>query len=176
MDNNLDEIIGLVEFVEKNGLRISFQGLYVQADDKTNLFDLQNYELWPKDKEELDYVFAEILLRKKKNSNIMNSIRNLQLIYSYYNQPLQYINYRCQAHRTNFRIMPNGDVQLCHKFNLTGNVTIDSPQNIWSSEGTNLIREGMKHCRRNCSFLRCFYYETFLEKISKFKDIFLISV
>jgi radical SAM protein with 4Fe4S-binding SPASM domain len=175
MNNNLDEIIGLVEFAEKNGLKISFQGLYIQVDDKTNSFDLQNYELWPKDKKKLDDVFAELLFRKKKNSNIFNSIRHLQLIHSYYNQPQQYINYRCQAHRTNFRIMPNGDVHLCHKFNLTGNVTIGLPQNIWSSEETNLIRERMKHCWRNCSFSSCYHYETLREHISKFKGIFFSS-
>ena len=175
MSYNLDEILNLLEFVERNKLKISFQGLIPQLKVPIDSFDFQNFDLWPKDRKKIDYIFSELFLRKKRNSNITNSYRHLELIHSYYKQPRKNINYSCQAHKSNFIIMPNGNVKFCSRFRPIGNIAFDLPQKIWKSKEAALIREEMKDCCRNCTFIRYYYYETLPEKISRFKNIFLTT-
>ncbi len=93
MSYNLDEIINLVEFAEMNKLRISFHGLILNYKGQINHSDFQNHDLWPKDIKRIDNIFSELLLRKKRTPNILNSIRHLQLMNFYYKYPGEYANY-----------------------------------------------------------------------------------
>jgi hypothetical protein len=40
---------------------------------------------------------------------------------------------------------------------------------IWRSEKANKIRKAMVDCKEKCAVIRCYYSDTFLEKIRKFR-------
>lgn len=170
---NLDEILDLVSFAEKNRIRIFFQGLAPRAENKNPPSDYNNYELWPKDKGGVELIFQELIKRKKRSRSIMNSARQLRLIYSHYRYPERDMGYSCQTYKSNFMVMPDGGVQLCDKYGVIGNISGESPQAIWKSKKADLIRRDMKECRKNCSFIGGYYYDTLFEKISKLKSLFL---
>jgi len=165
---NLEELLELVNFVEDNRIAINFQGWKVK--NIIGDFDIQNHALWPKDREKVERIFNELILRKEKNHSIINSIRHLQLMKSYYIN--YHLSYHCQAYKRNFNIDPNGVVGLCYKFRPIGNATWESPNTMWNSKETSLIRKKMKGCNFNCSFLNCHFYESFLEKVLRFKNIY----
>lgn len=170
---NLDEISCLLKFADETGVKISFQGLFPQVENKSGSFDFKNWDIWPKDKIKLEYVFKELIKIKEKKQSIMNPVRQLQLIFSHYSSPERYMSYSCKAYKSNLRIMPDGNVQLCGQYGFIGNITGETPQSLWRSEKAELIRGEMKNCKQNCSFIRCYYYDTLFEEISKLKSLFL---
>jgi len=167
LQQNLDEILKLVEFAKENRLTISFSGLFPSRMDT----DVQNNDLWPKDKEKIDWVFDQLILKKKKYHNIRNPVRHLRIIKSYYQQSDEHRYYCCQVYQKNYNIMHNGIVRLCHGFEPIGDIATAAPDAIWNSRA--ILKEGMKRCKFNCSFMNCRFHENLLEKIVLFKDMFL---
>lgn len=179
MSYNLDEIFDLVKFAENNRIGINFTGLFLRANNEINNFNFWNGNLWPKDKSKLKFIFDELISRKmnkEKGRVIRNSIGHLRLLKNYYLDPQRHLNYSCQAHRRNLLILPDGRVDFCIWFRNMGNLTQNLPQRIWKSKQAASTREMMEKCPRNCAFIGCYYYETLLEKISRFKSIFLTKM
>jgi len=171
---NLDEILDLVSFCEENRISISFQGLYGFDGNKGSFSSTWIQQLWPESKK-AEKVFDTLLLRKRKSHSMVDAPGYLRRLKSYYldsGHSFGSISYRCRAHERNFRIGDTGDVTFCHNSGSLGNVTTEFPQVIWDSSKASQIRTKLKQCPENCSFVRCYYYETLPETIGKFKNYF----
>jgi len=174
MDCNLDEILKLVEYAENNKIGILFQGLLCGKSAPV-FSNAQIDSLWPKDIKKTSRIFDKLILKKKKSQNIMNSIRSLQLLKSYYIQSNYNVKYNCQAYKNNFTIFPNGNIRVCPQFGSLGDLTLSSPKAIWNSKEVFWKRKQMKNCYYPCAFLSCRFRENIFEKILRSKNIFLMN-
>ncbi|NQU74403.1 MAG: radical SAM protein [Candidatus Omnitrophica bacterium] len=170
LDRNLEDIPDLVEYCDKKGMSISFQGF---QDERLDICDIQN-GLWPKDMNKRIGTFDRLLEMKRNGYSISNSEEQLRIFKNYYVNPDIFKNTsdNCFAYARNFRINPNGDVIFCPYFNIAGNVSSKDPKEIWISYKASDIREKMRLCKTNCSFIRSHYYENIIEKFRKFQDVF----
>jgi len=159
MNCNISEIINLVEFCEKNKLKISFQGLILKK---------HNRHLWPLDKEEIKKIFKILIQRKKKNGLIIRDsvayLNNLKRFYLGINHDTRQ---SCMVYQKSMKIMSDGMVEVCRRYPGIGNIVCNDPQAIWNSKKALGIKESIKHCKHDCSFIRSSYYWNLFEEIVK---------
>lgn len=65
----------------------------------------------------------------------------------------------CQVGFHNFAINPYGEVRLCFCMDSIGSLKDDVPENIWSSDKAERIREAIKKCPKSCKLLNCNFKE-----------------
>lgn len=159
MERNISEIISLVEFCEKNKLKISFQGLILKDDTR---------HLWPLNKREIKKTFEILIQKKKRNSlTIKDSVaylHNLKRLYLGINHDTQQ---SCMIYQRIMKIMSDGTVKICGRYSDIGNIIHKDPRVIWNSEKAFYAKESIKHCKHDCSFLRFAYHESLCEKTVK---------
>ncbi len=169
MKSNLNDLAEMVKWVEKKGVNgIVFQPLsanfateYKQDWYKTN-------ELWPDNYNDVCRVLDELIEMKRRGTRIINSVSQLEDMKRYFKNPNAPTEKRkCKVGVQSFCIAPNGDVQLCYQMNAIGNVTRDTPANVWNSEKAKQLRRAIKYCKRPCSILNCNYSGSFREKAAK---------
>ncbi|MBU0503838.1 MAG: radical SAM protein [Candidatus Omnitrophica bacterium] len=171
---NLAELLDLIEFSERNGLGISFQGLICKGYDGKNISALADNGLFPQDKDRISREFDRIIERKKKSPYIRSSTRYLLALKSYYlglSSPIL----ECRAYDKAVTILPDGAVKICWLSDPIGNISSTAIDDIWRSEETRLKRKEMRKCKSDCSFLSCFFRENNFEKIQRYVNTFFIK-
>jgi MoaA/NifB/PqqE/SkfB family radical SAM enzyme len=166
---NLDGIIGLVEWVEKNVdiKYINFQAVsqpfsYDQAPIEQWFSQEEYKKLWPEDKQKIKDVIGRLIGLKEKGYKIADSVSQLEVFLKYFNQPLDFIRTtRCNLSKANvLNIDPAGNVAVCQLAGIIGNLKeTGSLGQIYSSEKMQHHIEKIKSCQRNCHLVVSCYYD-----------------
>ncbi|MFA5076617.1 MAG: radical SAM protein [Patescibacteria group bacterium] len=106
-------------------------------------------KLWPTPEQATKF-FDWVL---NDHRSIKNSPANIQAIKEYYLQPKNVLRYRCFAGQRNAVIYPNGDVALCFKGSVVGNITKQNLKEILK-KATN-ERKFIKTCPKYCRIIGC---------------------
>lgn len=68
-------------------------------------------------------------------------------------------NLKCQIGYNNFAVDPYGEVRICFCFDSIGSLKNSSPQELWTSEKADLLREKISNCKMSCKLLNCNFSE-----------------
>jgi len=167
MECNIDQILPLVDFVEKHALHgiifqaymddavhHPFQGSHPKFRDD-NFYE--NDADVVRDHDRLDWVVDTLLLRQRKGARILNAPSQLRAMKDFYRNPVSYRAVRCTAGVSNFLTDAYGDVRLCFGFEPVGNVLREEPFDIWKSGKAADLRRQIAKCQRSCRIMNHIY-------------------
>ncbi|MDO8602990.1 MAG: radical SAM protein [Candidatus Omnitrophota bacterium] len=166
-EKNLDGILNLMEWVD-NDSRIN--SIYFMAcmqpnntlvDPGWHKKDEFNF-LWPKDSKKISGVIDKLIEHKKNNSKITNQICQLEAFKLYYRCPEKFVkNTKCNMDRA-VHISSCGDIFLCYRWPLLGNIQTDDLAEVLGSEKAGRIKQDIAGCKDNCHFLlNCFFKDEY---------------
>jgi len=106
---------------------------------------------------QIDEVFDRLIAMKEQGYPILNSEGHLKEIAKYLKDPTnpELLEKVCQTGVKNFNIDPFGNVRLCSIMEIVGNITKDSPAEIWRSANAAHQREAVRTCDKGCRLLFC---------------------
>ena len=177
LKNNLNELEKLIKWVKKENLQSNnFQGLYVikknsKIQDKLDFHNKSH--LWPDNLKEVNKTIENIIFMKKKGYNISNSIKHLNLMKIYFENPknLRFIKHKCGINQR-LLIAPNGDIKICNLLTKTlGNLLTDNIKLLWKNKYKEIIKK-TKKCKKPCILFNCNFEEPIQTKIKKVLMIF----
>ena len=165
LSENLDEIVSLVEWVNKDERlgHISFQAImqpfFTIPIDGWHQKSEYNF-LWPKDIKKVFTIIDELIRLKKTGYKIGNPISQLETFKKYFEKPDNFIKKsNCNVDFW-MNINRSGDVRMCENMQPIGNIQSSRPEEIWYSQEAVRRREGIKSCKANCNILvNCAYEE-----------------
>ena len=105
----------------------------------------------------VDEVFDRLIDMKEEGYPILNSAGHLKAIATYLKDPNnpQLLERVCQTGVKNLNIDPFGNVRLCSIMEIVGNLTQESPADIWRSVNATRQREAVRTCDKGCRLLFC---------------------
>jgi len=169
---NITEIIPLINWVKKKKLDgISFQPIAQTFGEDENVNWYKKSNLWPRKNElsKINKVLDEIVSLKKLGYQIYNPLSALQAFKAYFKNPSVVSRGECLVGSEDLTIFCNGEVILCGKFPVIGDLRIKDKdiKKIWYSKKADKVRKMIKNCRKKC-LLTCYTKYSFLEKIKLF--------
>ena len=166
LEQNIDEIIDLVEWVNKEGL---FTGIAFQAlaqPFRTNLINQWHKEsehsfLWPKDPIKTCSLLDKLIEYKTFGYKIINPASQLKVYKKYYNTPDAFTRmHRCNFGDYIFNVSALGLVHLCCFMQPIGNIRKNKISDMWYSEEAAKTRDMMYNCSKSCNnILNCYFQE-----------------
>jgi MoaA/NifB/PqqE/SkfB family radical SAM enzyme len=165
MNENLDEILQLVEWADRNKkVDWIYFMVVVQPNYSGPLTDDWKDEysyLWPKDKTKVIALLDELIRLKQNGSKVSNRIEHLRAYKAYFNNPQKLVNKaKCIVGGRAISVNAYGFVQLCLFKDFIGNIRKDDIRELWHSQNAELIREKVDACKTNCHLLlNCCYIE-----------------
>ncbi len=162
-EKNLDDIPRLLEWVDSDPRLNSIYFMAAMQPNNTAL-DSRWYEkeefsfLWPKEPKKACLVIDKLIDLKNKGSKITNEVCQLEAFKLYYAHPERFVkNIKCNMDSA-LHISSCGDIFLCYRWGLLGNIKTDDLVKIWYSEKAEKARQDIANCRDNCHFLlNCFF-------------------
>jgi len=109
--------------------------------------------LWPAKNEAVK--FFDWVLANYKNCPIKNSPANIKAMAEYYLNPPNVLKYRCFAGQRNLVVYPNGEVALCFKGQVIGNLAKENLGDILKDEKASRERKNIKICGKYCRIIGC---------------------
>jgi MoaA/NifB/PqqE/SkfB family radical SAM enzyme len=172
---NIGELVDMVEYVKSAGL----YGIHFQPIMPASTLPTFNKEgefkkvsvgtpyrnLLKKDEviddEGIDEVFDRLVSMTERGYPIINSAGHLREMAKYLKDPTnpEILEKVCQVGVKNFNIDPFGNVRLCSIMEVVGNITKDSPAEIWRSENSSSQRENVRTCEKTCRLMFCNHKE-----------------
>lgn len=131
------------------------------AESKNKAVNHSVSELWPA-KEDSSKFFGW-LLTNYKNYPIKNPLASLRAMREYYLQPRSVLKYRCFAGQRNLVVYPNGDVAMCFKGRILGNLTKENLSEILKSKVAREERQNIRRCQKYCRIIGCNFSRGLLE-------------
>jgi MoaA/NifB/PqqE/SkfB family radical SAM enzyme len=109
------------------------------------------------DDEGIDDVFNRLAFMAERGYPIINSTQHLKEMAKYLKDPTnpEILEKVCQTGVKNFNIDPFGNVRLCSIMEVVGNITKDSPAEIWRSANSSSQRERIRTCEKTCRLMFC---------------------
>ena len=173
MEPNLDELLGILNWVETNGLEdIWFSPLgqnFGISMDNADWFHKSN--LWVRNLDKLDQVIDELIRRKENGAPINNTVSHLNSIRYYFRSACPSKLSICEAGITTIGISANGDIVLCPYMKPIGNGMNSTLKEMWNSDKAKGIRNQIRACEKVCGLRSCFHQKSLNEKISRFVRI-----
>jgi MoaA/NifB/PqqE/SkfB family radical SAM enzyme len=123
------------------------------AESKNKTVNQPVSELWPV-KEDSSKFFGW-LLENYKDYPIKNPLSSLKAMQEYYLQPSSVLKYRCFAGQRNLVIYPQGDVAMCFKGRVIGNLTKESLFDIIKGDAAKEERQNIRRCKKYCRIIGC---------------------
>jgi len=166
LEQNLEEIIELVEWVNKDKIftGISFQAL--SQPFRTELIDrwYLNSEygfLWPKDSKKVASVMEALIRYKIAGYRILNPLPQLVIYRRYYQEPDAFARiHKCNFGDYIFNVNALGLVHLCCFMQPVGSIKKNSIKDIWYSERASSTRDAMYSCQKSCNnIVNCYFQE-----------------
>lgn len=169
MKENINDLVGLVEFVRSQGLDgINFQPLmeasilpaYNKDGECQGFSEGKFFHEIGNGMKEND-VFDHLIDMKDKGFPINNSTKQLRYMAKYLQNIAdpEILSIPCKIDSKNFFIDPFGNVRICEVMEPIGNISIDKPQYIWISEKAKRQREKIRKCQKTCKLLNCNFKE-----------------
>jgi len=119
----------------------------IESKDQTN--NKLITDLWPANND-VDNFFNWV---SHNNKCIKNSSANIEAIKQYYLNPKGILKYRCFAGQRNLVVYPNGDIALCFKGGIIGNLENQELKKILKNSITE--RKKIKNCKKYCRIIGC---------------------
>ena len=156
MEDNLDQITGLLDFLTKDG-RVN--GVFFQAmaqpfgsPDISKKW-WKSHPHFPKDTRRVQELLDEILAMKRGGFFILNEDSQFPAMKAYFANPERFTQAMCTVGDLGFSINGAGDVLLCSFFGPIGNIREGRIREIFESEKARALREKMHGCKDNCHLL-----------------------
>ncbi len=167
---NLEEIVELVEWVDKNEniLYINFQAIaqpfsYDHAPDLEWFNRKESSFLWPKDSQKIEKTINRIIDLKRNGYKIADDVLQLKAFLKYFLDPLTFIKKnRCNLGQAKvLNIDPAGNIAICQLVGIIDNIKSGkSLKEIWASNEFYEHIDKINKCRRNCHLVvSCYYHE-----------------
>lgn len=173
MDINLEDVINMAEWVEKDE-RLDYiyylmPMLPFGAKNDEAWFTSNDYKfMWPQDPVKASLILGELMDKKKHYKKIANPVSQLQIFKRYFNQSLIRGDTKCTLGSRAINIDPAGNIFLCFSQEPIGNIAENNPNDIWMSRKAKETRLQMGSCKKKCHFLiNCSFDETNLIPNSK---------
>jgi MoaA/NifB/PqqE/SkfB family radical SAM enzyme len=105
----------------------------------------------------IDSVFNRLLSMKEQGYPILNTADHLKEIAKYLKDPTnpEILEKVCTVGVKNFSIDPFGNVRLCSIMEVVGNITKQSPAEIWRSAQAAQQRDTILKCDKTCRLMFC---------------------
>ena len=175
METNLNEILDLIDWAQKEGVNaISISPLLeTLGTTEPSPHWFEKSPLWVKDLKKLNYVVDCLAKRTGPNGLVLNPKAYVEAIKDYFRDPTVPTppDFHCPVGHEHFRIERNGDVFLCPFLPPIGNLTENTPRQIWTSTEAKKTRKNIKLCRRNC-LVACQHRRTISEHLDLFLKLF----
>lgn len=166
MDINLEDIVDMAEWVEKDG-RIDYIYYLVPvlpfgAEKDESWFSNNNYRfMWPQDSIKASLILDELIDKKNYYKKIANLVSQLQIFKRYFNQSLIRSDTKCTLGSRAINIDPRGNIFLCFSQAPISNIVENNLNHIWTSQKAKETRLQMACCKKKCHFLiNCSFDET----------------
>lgn len=171
-EKNLDDIPGLVEWVDNDPRLNSIYFMAVMQPNNTALdpgwYENQEFSfLWPGDPQKACSLIDKLIELKNNGSKITNETCQLEAFKLYYGHPERFVkNTKCNMDSA-LHISSCGDIFLCYRWGLLGNIKTDDLADVWYSKEAEKVRQDIATCKDNCHFLlNCFFKDYYpFEKI-----------
>lgn len=165
MDQNLDGILDLAEWVEINRGKVN-SILFMAAMQPNNTvandrwYQEEHNHFWPKDTPKVHKVIDELIERRRLGHWIGNSVAQLEAFKAYYADPARFVKKMpCNLDRA-VHVSSIGDIFLCYRYDLLGNIKQGGDiRKIWYSDPAEKARKNIRKCQYNCHFLLNCYFE-----------------
>jgi len=152
---NIDEVVPLVNYLNSlPNVTAIIQPLDESVESEVSKDMTTNHlltELWPA----ADKVNALFDWFAENPRQVKNSTANLAAIRQYYLNPPDVLKYRCFAGQRSCIIYPNGEVSMCFKGPVLGNVRTQSIVKILRNWETHQERLKIKACGKYCRVIWC---------------------
>jgi MoaA/NifB/PqqE/SkfB family radical SAM enzyme len=166
-DKNLDDILALAEWVDKDKRLNSIYFMAAMQPNNTQLDSTWYAQgdfnfLWPKDIQKVCAVIDRLIELKKNGAKITNQINQLEAFKLYYQHPERFVkNTKCNMDSA-LHISSCGDIFLCYRWAVLGNIKTDDLVKAWHSEIATGARADIATCKSNCHFLlNCFFKDDY---------------
>lgn len=162
-EENLNDIIGLVEWVRQEGVDgIRFQAIAKPFDKNLDDAWYKKDEwkfLWPQDLCKVVEVIDELIELKNLGYRIFNPVGQLEIFKAYFRNPENpYRLRRCNIGDYLMNLDIFGNVNPCSPIGSWGNIKEQHIKDIWFSEKAQVLREKIYNCQRPCHHLiNCFF-------------------
>jgi len=156
MEDNLDQIAGLLDFLRKTG---KVEGVFFQAMAQPfGAVDIDKkwwltHPHFPKDIKKVNALLDQLLAMKQGGFFILNEDSQFPAMKAYFSNPNRFTQALCTVGDIGFSIGPDGAVLLCSFFEPIGNITEAGIREIFESEKARLLRDKMHGCADNCHLL-----------------------
>ncbi|MBI5739891.1 MAG: radical SAM protein [Nitrospirae bacterium] len=144
---NIDELEGIVKFAKDKKLEgVNFQPLFKFGGSQWEDF-------WIRDIEKVEKVSRRLLDMKKEGYPVLSAESDIAGWKDYFKGATtdEVPRGRCLVGVRNFHVHPEGDVYLCPNINIwAGNLTKNSPEEIWHSDDAEKGRDIILKCKRLC--------------------------
>lgn len=160
MKQNYKKIKDLTNFVKDNNLNgIILQPLFQNFGTEYAPHWYKDSEFWPHNAKSIKQTINKLIKDKNKRegSLLINSIKQLELLKSYFKDPNQKTKLKCKVGFKNFCINECGDALLCFWLPPIGNLLQEKPEKLWCSLEAKKRREQIENCSRNCKLLNCHF-------------------
>ncbi|MFH1367477.1 MAG: radical SAM protein [Patescibacteria group bacterium] len=165
MAKNMADLPELIKYLKTlNNANIILQPLdeSIESEGSKNRAVNQTIsELWPAKEETAK--FFDWVLENYKNYPIKNSLASLKAMQEYYLQPSSVLKYRCFAGQRNLVVYPQGDVAMCFKGRILGNLTKENLSEILKGEAARQERQNIRRCQKYCRIIGCNFSRGLLE-------------
>jgi len=168
---NMEDVLELETWVEKDHRINSVYFMAAMQPNNTtpdtHWYEREEFrELWPKDSLRVGAIIDELIKIKGGRSKIANQLSQLEAFKHYYQQPDRFVkNSQCNMD-TALHFSSSGDIFLCYRWQVLGNVKTDNVASAWNSRRAKEARLDIAACKDNCHFLlNCFFKEGYPFKI-----------
>ncbi len=167
MQQNLDDLLGLADWVNRNDTidSISFQAVmqpfFTPQDNEWYKKEEFSF-LWPKDMDKVDYVLDSFAGLKNNGYKINNPVAQFEIFKSYFKHPERFVKVlRCNLGYNSVSVNTSGKIFLCLSKDPIGDIRDGkSMREIWFSKEAQRVRDSIKDCKNNCkSMINCFFEE-----------------
>lgn len=167
MQQNIDTMVELAEWVNQNNAisNISFQAItqpfFTPPDDEW--YKKQEFSfLWPLDFEKVENVLERLKDLKEKGYKITNPPGQFSVFKTYFRHPEQFVKVsHCNLGYNSLSVNTEGKIFLCLSMEPIGDIRdIKDMGEVWFSEKAGLVRDNIRHCKKNCKLMiNCFFEE-----------------
>ena len=156
MEDNLDQITGLVDFLMRNH---KIDGFFFQAIAKT-LGERNLTESWygdsphfPKDPNKVAALLDELLAMKHSTFPFHNTDNQFAAMKAYFANPSRFSLATCTVGDRGFSISATGFIHFCADLPPVARITEGHIRNLLASKNARDLRKRMHRCRDNCHML-----------------------
>jgi len=159
MKQNCQEIEDMLRFIEQKKLNgMILQPLFHNFGTDYGTGWYEKNQFWPDKPEIIEKALNTLIdIKKKGGSPLINPIKQLELLKTYFKNPNHKTNLKCTVGLKNLCINEYGEALLCFWLPVVGNLLKENPQGIWKSIESKRRRIQINKCQRNCKLLNCHF-------------------